>query len=122
MIDILWDLHQQRRINDVEGKAADASRRVTDYQQRVREVEDHIDRLALVNQAVWALVKDRLGLTEDMLMKKMREIDLLDGVEDGKVTRRPNDCPSCQRPLSQRHKRCMYCGHEIKPATAFERR
>lgn len=122
MFDILWDLHQQRRINDVEGQANEASRRATDYQQRVREVEDQIDRLALVNQAVWALVKDRLGLTDDLLIKKMRQIDLLDGVEDGKVTRSVNECPGCSRTLSARHKRCMYCGHEVARATPFDRR
>ena len=42
MLDFLWDHHQQRRIGDVEGKADEASRKATDFQERVRQLEDVI--------------------------------------------------------------------------------
>ena len=41
-----------------------------------------------------------------------RDIDLRDGVEDGKITPNVQDCQACGRTMAPRHKRCMYCGSE----------
>ena len=120
MIDILWDLYQQRRINEVDDKAGNAGRKATDFQHRVRLLEEQVDRLALVNLAMWHLLRERAKLTDEHLAAKVREIDLLDGVEDGKLTRAAAQCPRCNRTLSARHKRCLYCGHDLKTGSPFD--
>ena len=61
MIDLLWDLHQERRISDVQEGANFAARKATDFQERVRFLEDRVDRLLLQNMALWSLLRDSMS-------------------------------------------------------------
>ena len=113
MLDLLWDLHQQRRINDAEDQASDASRRSGDTARELTELRRAAEGLALANQALWELLRDRLKLGEQELLDKMQEIDLRDGRRDGRVTPAGDAvpmCGRCNRRLSPRHERCIYCG------------
>jgi hypothetical protein len=120
MIDILFDLYQQGRINDVENTAQESSRKATDFQGRVRQLEDSIERLVLVNAALWSLLKDRTGLTDAALTARVRDIDLRDGVEDGKITQSVQNCQKCGRSMNPRHKKCLYCGGERLASSPFQ--
>lgn len=120
MFDLLFDLYQQRRINDVEETAQASGRKATDFQERVRMLEDSVARLALVNAAMWSLLKDRTGLTDAALTARVRDIDLRDGVEDGKITPNVQTCAKCGRTLAPRHRRCIYCGTERAGGTPFQ--
>jgi rRNA maturation endonuclease Nob1 len=119
MIDLLFDLYQQKRINDVEDTAQESGRKATDFQERVRQLEESVARLALVNAALWSLVKDKTGLTDAALTARMRDIDLRDGVEDGKITTTVQNCQKCGRTMAPRHKRCLYCGGERLASSPF---
>lgn len=121
MFDILFDLYQQRRINEVEQTAQDSGRKATDFQERVRLLEESVARLALVNAAMWSLLKDRTGLTDAALTARIRDIDLRDGVEDGKITPVVQTCQKCGRTLAPRHARCIYCGGERLASSPFQR-
>ena len=94
-------------------QAERAERQVLGFQAR-------IDRLTLINMAVWSLLKDKTGLTEKDLMDRVRQIDLLDGKEDGKLRKQVSKCPKCGRTMSPRHSRCMYCGADGLVITAFD--
>ena len=120
MIDLLFDLYQQRRINEVEQTAQASGRKATDVQERVRYLEDSVARLALVNAAMWSLLKDRTGLTDAALAARVRDIDLRDGVEDGKITPNVHNCTKCGRVMSTRHPRCIYCGGERLDRSPFQ--
>ena len=87
MFDLMWDLYQQQRINEIDSKTDEASRKATDFQERVRYLEDQVNRLTLVSHAMWTLLSQATHLTEQQLIDRVREIDLRDGVEDGRVTR-----------------------------------
>src|SRR5829696_5379919 len=122
MIELLWDLHQERRISDVQEGANLAARKATDFQERVRFLEDRIDRMLLTNMALWSLLRDTMGLTDQDLIARVQQIDLEDGTADGKVTRTaPTTCPRCNRTFSPRHRRCLYCGQETAAQTPFDR-
>jgi ribosomal protein S27AE len=99
----------------------DADRRAADdARSRVREYESRLDRLTLVCAAMWSLLQEKTGLTEAELLKKVEEIDLSDGVKDGKVRKQAMQCPRCQRTMSSRHARCLYCGAEKLDYVAFD--
>ena len=86
----------------------------------VRRLEDRLDRLVLVNMAMWSLLQEKTGLTEQDLMDRVQQVDLADGQLDGKARKPPARCPDCERMMSPRHKRCLYCGADRLDYTAFD--
>jgi len=81
-----------------------------DQGERLRDLEHQIARLNLLNQALWELLRARLGLADADLERLIREVDLRDGVADGKMTVTPLECPRCGRISSSKHWKCLYCG------------
>jgi hypothetical protein len=88
--------------------------------RRLAELESRVDRLSLVNLALWTLLQERVGLTEDELMAKVQELDLRDGKLDGRMQSAITECPECSRPLSQRHRKCLYCDYKLEADDAFD--
>ena len=105
------------------GSRADAARARTEAGQANREAaaaDERLDRLSLVCMAMWSLLQERTGLTEEDLLARVELLDLVDGEADGKATVRVQPCGACDRPLGPRHKRCIYCGAERPKGSAFD--
>jgi hypothetical protein len=102
-----WELRQNRRIAEAETAAYRTNR---DLGQEVRWLRRVVDRLALLNRAVWELLAEASGIDEGRLEEKVREIDLRDGSLDGKAPAETRACVSCGRTLLQGHRRCSWCG------------
>jgi len=100
--------------------ASEAGNRADAAARTVKDLEARIERLTLVNLAIWSLLREKLGFTEENLLDRVREIDLQDGVLDGKVARQTTKCSNCGRTMSTRHNKCLYCGHEDLVSTAFD--
>lgn len=97
-----------------------ALRRSQEASTDVRHLEERLDRLALVCEAMWALVRTRTDLTEEDLMDMVKQVDLLDGSLDGKAARTVKVCSACGRAMSKKHSRCLYCGAEQLKESAFD--
>ena len=80
----------------------------------VDDLEHHVARLSLLNQALWELIQQRLKLSDADLERVAREIDLRDGVEDGKITDIAVKCPNCSRVSNSKHYKCLYCGLQFE--------
>ncbi|MBM4318823.1 MAG: hypothetical protein FJ125_02440 [Deltaproteobacteria bacterium] len=117
---VFWELYQQKRIHEARSSAADSASASADAVVRVQELEDKLDRLALVCRALWSLLQETQGLGEEHLYQRVRELDLLDGQLDGRVRRTGRKCGQCQRVMSNRHNRCMYCGADALVETVFD--
>jgi hypothetical protein len=102
-------------------KATEASNRADAAQQRVAELEHRVERLALACNAMWTLLRNQTGLTDQQLQEKIQQIDASDGVVNGRV-RNLIQCPTCGRQVSPRRGKCMYCGSVCGEASAFESR
>ena len=50
-----------------------------------RQVSDQLDRTMLACEAMWSLMKDKLGVTDEELRIRVNELDLSDGKLDGKI-------------------------------------
>ena len=70
--------------------------------------------MTMVCMALWTFIKEKDGLADEQLAKRVEEIDLSDGKLDGKVSVQNVECSSCGRKISLKHNRCLYCGLEIK--------
>lgn len=104
-------LHSPERVSA--GALSIANQHIAGVESEVRDLRDEVGRLALLNQALWEMLQQRLGVTEEELVKLATEIDLRDGKQDGKITAHPLRCPNCDRVSNSRHQKCLYCGQEF---------
>ena len=80
-----------------------------------------IEKLFLITQALWTILKEEHGYTDQDLHRRIEDIDLSDGKRDGKVAKVVNpDCPQCGRKLMGKKPVCLYCGATVV-RQAFER-
>ena len=74
-------------------------------------MQHHVERLLMITEALWVILKEQHGYTDEDLIERVRQIDLRDGKLDGKVASTGiKTCDSCKRPVSGRHAACLYCG------------
>jgi len=100
--------YESSRMPATGGSSAAADRALN----RAQSLEARLDRAMLTMEALWSLLRDRVGITEDELRDRIMDIDLTDGALDGKVRRPPRECPACKRKVPHRLNQCMYCGAE----------
>jgi len=75
-----------------------------------RELRHQVERLTLLNQAMWELIRGKAGLTDADLERMANEIDMRDGQADGKMGGNAVTCPTCRRVSNSKHYKCLYCG------------
>ncbi|MEM1212444.1 MAG: hypothetical protein AAGI68_09125 [Planctomycetota bacterium] len=87
----------------------------------LRDMEQRLDRLLLVNVALWSLLQEKTGLTERDLMDRVRLLDEMDGRADGKASGpKVSPCHACGRPVPARRDKCPYCGAVKRRGSAFD--
>ncbi len=112
-----WEFYQQQVIRGVERKAAEGTREAARLERDLTtvsvELRSAIDKIVLVNRALWELLSERHGLEEADLDKKIEEIDLRDGVADGRMGTSEATCAGCGRKARGERANCLYCGHAL---------
>src|SRR5262249_2234301 len=104
----MWDMHQIDRLAEAQSDASRAKDEVATYKNRIRDLEFSLNRTALLSQAMWELLSSRLGIAESELLARVSEIDLRDGVADGRMTAKVSNCSDCGRPVNTKRPRCIY--------------
>ena len=70
-----------------------------------------VEKLLMITEALWDILKEKHGYTDEELIQRVQEIDLKDGRLDGKVAKEPpSPCPNCGRPMGRNRAICIYCG------------
>jgi hypothetical protein len=99
-------------------RLASASSIPSSSESRVLNVDDRVDRLVLVVEAMWELL-EASGFSEEQLVAKIAELDAADGVSDGKVTRTPVVCAACGSASPAGRDTCQVCGESLGEADPF---
>ena len=105
-----WELYQQSTIRTAQSTAERASAETDRIASQLMSLENKVDSLALACQALWEIVQEHSPVSKDQLMSKMEEIDMRDGVRDGRMTPDTKSCAKCGRKTSRRRQNCLYCG------------
>jgi hypothetical protein len=116
---VLWDLVQHYQIGQLEAKLdrlEDAASRETIARDANKQLAEKVERLALITRALFELLQESTGISEERLRAKISEIDLRDGQADGRMTPRPKKCPKCDAMMSPQFGRCLFCGEQDKSA------
>lgn len=81
--------------------------------QRLKVIEANLAKTLMICETLWELLRDKHGWSDQDLYKKLHEVDMRDGVLDGKNQRKAVKCPDCEHTVSARHPACIYCGRVI---------
>lgn len=84
------------------------------------ELNRRLEKLSLICRAMWTLIQERSNISEKELIERTTEIDLLDGVADGRVSVPARQCTACKKTVAPRHERCLYCGNRKLVDSVFE--
>lgn len=117
----LWDIVQHYQIKEARSEAKDAAERASRQETKVASGNDRIEKLMLATQAMWELLREHAGLSDEQLLAKMAEIDGRDGKIDEKIGAESIDCPHCGRKTSTRSGACLYCGKPVRDSHVFAR-
>lgn len=93
----------------------DSVRRDADLTEDVRSLRRKVDRLQLVCRALCELVSENTEVSLDTILDRIQDVDMRDGVADGKLVRQVIDCPRCHRPSKADQAKCLYCGSQLTP-------
>ncbi|MCA9562188.1 MAG: hypothetical protein KC561_01805 [Myxococcales bacterium] len=106
---------RERRVNRVADRVEEGEQRSEDLHAHLMEVSGRVGRLELLVQALLRLAVQQ-GTPVEALQRLVRQIDLEDGYEDGKIGEpridAPPACGDCGKPRNPEAGSCPYCGVE----------
>jgi hypothetical protein len=118
----IWDLYQSSQINQLDMKVdrlMDAEAKVEATRRVEGDLDEKVNRLALICRAMFELLQQSSGISEEQLTKKVLEIDLRDGQADGRMTPKGRVCPKCGATMSPKFGRCLFCGYKNESSVSF---
>jgi hypothetical protein len=116
----MLDIFQEIRLNDLSARQADSNSSLKKTGAELDDIVRQLRKIALVNQALYELLKERTGINDEDLRRKVREIDLRDGIADGRRDASPLRCPKCRTAVTAGALSCPTCGATVAPKYPYE--
>lgn len=104
------DHAQNQRISEASVAAGQAKSKSERQAREIEALRRQVDRMALANQAIWELLREVHGVTDDDMLLRMEQIDLRDGRRDGKLGAQVMNCAGCGRKTNSTRRHCVFCG------------
>ena len=123
MSNLFWIRQLDEKASRAEATADQAQIGFTGTQADIRLLRLDVERLMMITEALWTLLKEQHGYTDDELIRRVNAIDMRDGMLDGQVAKELSPvCPKCHRQQPIKHRPlCLYCGSLIAPDDPFHR-
>lgn len=113
-MDVIYDLIQNRRIDTVRTDVGQTRHKLEDVDADLMQLEMRFERLNLMANAIWKIVKQKTGATDADLRELIEQLDMQDGYRDGRVRQEMKaekiPCSGCPRRIAQTSMICHYCG------------
>ncbi len=116
----MWDFFQEIRLNDLQAQQEDSHSSLRSASGDINELARHVRKLALVNQALYELLKESTGITDEDLRHRIETIDRRDGTSNGRIDAAPLKCPKCAASVRAGALSCHSCGAMVAPKYPFE--
>lgn len=119
----IYDLHQTNQIRKTRamvnsvGDDIVQSKRQTNYE--LDGIDQRIDRLTLLCEAMWELVCETTGLTDAHLEYKLAQLDESDGRRDLKRIKTSTAC-ACGAMVPAKSMVCQFCGAGAPTRSPFD--
>ena len=120
----LWNLYQEMNIRALRG-GANLDRSFNDdrhaqQRDRAEDLDERIDRLLLLTEAMWELLSKHLGFTDEHLAHMVATIDHRDGHLDNRAARPARRCQACESAVPADRPTCQFCGVEVPGSSLFD--
>ncbi|MFZ0828034.1 MAG: zinc ribbon domain-containing protein [Verrucomicrobiia bacterium] len=100
--------------NFASATATAAESAAREAQTNVDLLTHDIDRLLLITEAMWMLMKKEHGYADEVLTNLIEEIEKRKVIVDGMAVKAPpQTCPSCGKINLAKRLFCIYCGKPI---------
>lgn len=116
----MWNIWQEMRLDENRRRQNSVERDIRRSGGNFSDLQRQVDKMALVNQALYELLRDRTGITDEDLRRKISEVDKRDGAEDGTVKAAPLRCPKCGGAVTVGALSCQTCGATVAPKYPYE--
>ncbi len=123
MFDTIWNLLQSNQISENERKTKNIASASRSNAISVREAHRRLESLAVTNQAMWELLVEKLGVTDEQLLTKIREIESrpAKSAGDSVSEKQPEvNCIECGKKIGKRVTKCYWCGARIAKSNPFD--
>ena len=87
--------------------------------RNVGDVEESVERLTLICEAMWQLIEERTDLDMGDLERRIAELDESDGWRDRRRRRTASSC-ECGAMVPVAALSCYFCGAPSTPETLFD--
>ncbi|MDQ2085628.1 hypothetical protein RBH29_04160 [Herbivorax sp. ANBcel31] len=78
----------------------------------IDKLKKRIDKLSMITEGLWLIVRDELKLSDEKLKEKIKN-DLVDDSLEGSIySKAAKACKNCGNPLQADKSVCIYCGKE----------
>jgi len=113
---------QMARAKQAQSVGEAAARTAADVRTQNESIQFDLEKLFMITEALWTILKEQHGYTDEHLAQMIQAIDVRDGKLDGRVAKSapPPTCPQCGRTIIRRQTRCLYCGTDA-PQAPFDR-
>jgi hypothetical protein len=111
------DYIQGHRLGPIAPEIGSAQRGVKQLERTVAELELRVQRLSAICRALWLLLRDSTGLSEEDLLAKLEEAEAETGGDDGLSGRAPTSvvrCAQCGKVNKSERPTCLYCGTALE--------
>lgn len=119
----LFDSEYKQR-SDIESLKQQALN-APDPSRMIRPLVERIDRLELLCKSLTELVVSKGIVSREELSVVTQQLDLADGVEDGKISARTRKkaprCTNCARFINPRRDHCVYCNAPVSTSNDLKR-
>lgn len=99
-----------------EMSAQQAQRSAEQVEAALAQLEERFDKLSVITMALWSLLKEKNGLSDDDLSK---EIAVVEAKRQQEAAEQPLSCPQCGRAMLARARRCLYCEYRTPDGDVF---
>lgn len=121
LINLAIGISAHRRVTNLASNVRAIDHRVDENELSAVSLRRDIEKLYLVVEALWAIVREATNLKDEDLQNLMRAIDEQDGKRDGRNAKNTAivQCAKCGKTLLKGQTACAYCGEQIPNGTAF---